>query len=213
MVDYMGVMLSDTLADSPVHTSHCVPVSVDWVNTIASSKLHRWIHVELYTDTKLKVLHVTAFPHVERKLPIFGLDVIVTRHDNNVRALFYDETPTDDRESGLVKYDFGDVLQINLPEWTSIFSRDFIAVRPSAEQLDAFLVHASTRFVENIEMDDADIYDKVGTQLSTDIQTKYCEHQRLNKHTMAALVKKIGKSNAVDFMEYVLFPSPTKLNN
>jgi hypothetical protein len=183
-----------------------VPVDVDWHNTVYSSKFYRWIHIEYYYDKALEVLHFTAFPGYEYNLPIFGLDIIKTRKNDQIRAIFHDETPTVNNDSEFPSFVFENSDSIELPQWSSIFSDKFIAIRPNTNDIEMFsdyILNRSKYLIVNPKASRLDIY---GQHVSNSVQERYCLGQRKNKHTMAALIKKVGKEKAELFMEKVLFP-------
>lgn len=183
-----------------------VPVDVDWHNTVYSSEFYRWIHVEYYYDKALEVLHFTAFPKYEYNLPIFGLDIIKTRKNDQIRAIFHDETPTVDNDSEFPSFVFENSDSIQLPQWSEIFSDKFIAVRPNTNDIEMFSDYILNRCESLIVNPKASRLDLYRQYVSNSVQERYCIGQRKNKHTMAALIKKIGREKAELFMEKVLFP-------
>lgn len=182
-----------------------VPMNVEWKNNIYHSEFHRWVHIEQYEDKILKVLHITAFPHYMYDVPIFGLDVIMLKRTNEIRALFFDMTPIINPNVS-EKYTIHNSTQIDIPDWgVNIFSDNLIAIRPSSDEMVGVLYFALNKFKQIISSE----YKPLGKKLESknfNIQSNYCKNQRKNKHTLAALTKILGKDDAQRFMNDVLFP-------
>lgn len=173
-----------------------------WVNHRFSSRLFRMAHVERYSDGKIEVLHFTTFPHKWSPEPIFGFDVITT--GKMITGAYMDLSPGLNQYTEVMQNDFKERKPI--PQWATVFSDDFIMLKPESEA--EFL-----RFVDWV-------YDKYEWYLNSllwlerkgdesliiEKQNTYCQIQATNPRTFSALKALIGEEKAKYFMENILFP-------
>ena len=96
-----------------------------------------------------------------------------------------------------------------LPVWATVFSKDFIAVRPTEDEYEKLFETAWDVFQQYIEKL------KSGEDITTDPteledifqnQNAYCRHQADNPRTFGALKTEIGEEKARYFMQKILFP-------
>lgn len=177
----------------------------NWENYRYSSPYFRQAHVEVFSHNALIVLHVVVLPDVKYPAPIFGFDIVGSSKSNTVSGLFLDWSPT--------RYDVSwhDTTHHEsnriLPEWSHIFSKQFIASRPD-DNLSTLLTFTELSFERYLRMlessipvvDNHDIIQK---------QTEYCDVQSSNPRTHAALSAHLQDSeHATYFMTNILFPKP-----
>jgi hypothetical protein len=96
-----------------------------------------------------------------------------------------------------------------LPVWATVFSKDFIAVRPTEDEYERIFevgFDAFERWLDKLNSDEhlTDSVNDIETIIKN--QNTYCEHQASNKRTFGALKANIGEEKAKFFMEEVLFP-------
>ena len=100
-----------------------------------------------------------------------------------------------------------------LPVWATVFSKDFIAVRPTEDEYEKVFEVGFTAFEKYIETlnSEVDLTDDVNEiEQIIDKQNTYCKHQASNPRTYGALKANIGEEKARYFMEKVLFPQIDK---
>ncbi len=176
-----------------------------WENYRYTSPLFRLVHIERYFLDNLLVLHITAFPHKNDPSPIYGFDVICSERNNTIMGTFIDLSPVlyDEWE-----HSFKNNSTRILPEWATIFSKNFIALKtPTKDEYlpifdfsyNLFIDYLTTLGTKTYETED-DINKIIKSQ------NIYCEHQQQNKRTFGALKSKIGADRATLFMETILFP-------
>jgi len=181
-----------------------------WENYRYMNHRFRLAHVERYSHRGLEVLHITAFPHKNSKAPIFGFDVVgyYNEEDNTskINAAFIDCSPilTNDKW-----HDTKWNQDKRLPIWATIFSDDFIAVKPTEDEYEKVFELGYEVFENwmnriNTGSDISDINHDIEQIILK--QNKYCEHQASNKRTFVALKANIGEERAKYFMEEILFP-------
>ncbi|NKC33760.1 hypothetical protein [Falsiroseomonas selenitidurans] len=184
-----------------------------WRNTVLATATLRRLHVEYFAiPGEIAVLHVCAFPHLDRALPIFGFDVIAGR--DRATGCFLDLSPSVPEAEAMVAAWGGRAaarlpslgLQRSLPEWTAIFSPQAVAVRPAdvagfdagldfgRESLAMLLAAEAPRLQETTAMAAA--------------QRRYVEAQRRNDRTRRMLAGCIGTALADAFIATCLFPLP-----
>lgn len=203
------------------------PFEEDWKNYRFRSSVFRLAHIEVYTDGRYSVLHVTCFPQTNIPAPIFGFDLVGIDRLNKYTASFFDLSPTtniSDQETdlfpsmGLYPYrsveSFGKTRVI--PEWGDIFSQYFVCIEPEMEYIVDIVGMASACFRHLIyalyysNKYNHDLIDRNEQRLNEimDNQRRYCEMQSQNKKTFSVLKSKVGKENASLYMKEVLFPKP-----
>ena len=181
-----------------------------WENYRYESPLFRLAHVERYSHMGLEVVHITCFPHKNSKSPIFGFDVVGYQNDeketSKVSGVFIDWSPTMYEEKW---HDSTWNKDRKLPVWATVFSENFIAVRPTEDEYEKIFEVGFKAFENYIKklnsLDDITEDEDEITQIIKN-QNIYCEHQASNKRTFGALQANIGKEKAKFFMEEVLFP-------
>ena len=96
-----------------------------------------------------------------------------------------------------------------LPDWATVFSKQFIAVRPIEDEYEKLFETAWDVFKTYLDKLNS------GVDITTDEnelssiitnQNEYCKHQASNKRTFGALKTQIGEERAKDFMTNILFP-------
>lgn len=183
-----------------------------WHNTLLRADTFRRAHVETFALAgRISVLHVCVFPHLDDPSPVFGFDMVAGQ--SKVTGIFLDLSPVAGpaprpglRDAVGVQALAGFACRRPPPDWGTIFSADFLAVRPADAQeaqaaiglarraLDALLASAGGR--------DGDI------AAVTQGQANYVEGQRRNEHTFRMLAGVIGPVEARRFINEILFPDP-----
>ena len=185
-----------------------------WENYRYESPLFRLAHVERYSHMGLQVVHITCFPHKNSKAPIFGFDVVGYQNDeaqtSKISGVFIDVSPIMYEEKW---HDTQWNKDRKLPVWATVFSKDFIAVRPTEDEYEKVFEVGFTAFEKYIETlnSEVDLTDDVNEiEQIIDKQNTYCKHQASNRRTYGALKANIGEEKARYFMEKVLFPQIDK---
>ena len=185
-----------------------------WENYRYESPLFRLAHVERYSHMGLQVVHITCFPHKNSKAPIFGFDVVGYQNDeaqtSKISGVFIDVSPIMYEEKW---HDTQWNKDRKLPVWATVFSKDFIAVRPTEDEYEKVFEVGFTAFEKYIETlnSEVDLTDDVNEiEQIIDKQNTYCKHQASNARTYGALKANIGEEKARYFMEKVLFPQIDK---
>ena len=181
-----------------------------WENYRYENDKFRLAHVERYSHMGLEVVHITAFPRENSKAPIFGFDVVGYQNEEEQRSkisgVFIDWSPVMYEEKW---HNSTWNKDRKLPYWATVFSKDFIAVRPTDDEYEKIFevgFEAFQKWMDKINSD-ADLTEDVAEiQQIIENQNTYCEHQASNKRTMGALTANIGEEKARYFMTEVLFP-------
>lgn len=174
-----------------------------WENHRYSSSAFRQAHVERFFQDGMLVLHVTVIPNIVIPAPIYGFDVVANEKNGKIMAAFVDYSPVDG-DSNWHNEEWDQMKR--LPVWSEIFSKDFVAIRPSEEEYSKLFTFAYEKLVEYLDiLDNTPIEPMKGAQ-TIKAQNKYCEHQAQNKKTFAALKRKLGEAQANYFMQNILFP-------
>lgn len=177
---------------------------VDWENFRYKGAQFRQAHIERYNHDGLVVLHVVILPHANDQSPIFGFDIVGSQKTGKVSGAFLDWSPT------VIDTNWHDTVweqDRKLPVWAKVFSEQFIAIRPSAEEVDPLIDVAFESFTKYMMLlDTTKVDDKESIDAITQKQNEYCEYQASNPRTRAALTQQIGAEAAREFMENVLFP-------
>jgi hypothetical protein len=181
-----------------------------WENYRYESPLFRLAHVERYSHMGLEVVHITCFPRENSKAPVFGFDVVGYQNDekemSKISGVFIDWSPVMYEEKW---HDSKWNKDRKLPVWATVFSKDFIAVRPTEDEYEKVFEVGFTAFEKYIEKLNSkeDLTDNIEEiQEIIEKQNIYCEHQDSNKRKFGALKANIGEDKAKFFMEQVLFP-------
>jgi hypothetical protein len=181
-----------------------------WENYRYESKNFRLAHVERYFHDNLLVLHITCFPHKNDSSPIFGFDVVCSEKTQQISGAFLDLSPV------LFEQDFHTTTwnsDRKLPVWATIFSKQFIAVKPSEDEHDKLFELAFEIFETYIQQLDSGVNITDSEEQLEQIfikQNEYCEYQSKNERTFSALKAKIGEDRARHFMTDILFPQLIK---
>jgi hypothetical protein len=177
-----------------------------WENYRYESPIFRLAHVERYFVGALAVCHITCFPHKNSKAPVFGFDVVGGIKNGKISGAFIDCSPIiSDSKWHNTEWN----KDRKLPYWATVFSEQFIAVRPDEDEYEKLFETGWDVFQTYIDRlnSGVDLTDDP-TELDTIIknQNAYCVHQADNPRTFGALKTKIGEEKARYFMEKVLFP-------
>jgi len=170
----------------------------------------RLAHVERYSHSGLEVVHITCFPRENSKMPMFGFDVVGYQSDekqmSKISGVFMDWSPVMYEEKW---HDTTWNKDRKLPVWATVFSKDFIAVRPTEDEYEKIFevgFDAFERWLDKLNSDE-DLTDSISDiEEIIKNQNTYCEHQASNKRTFGALKANIGEEKAKYFMEEILFP-------
>ena len=181
-----------------------------WENYRYESPIFRLAHVERYFIGSLAVCHITCFPHKNSKAPIFGFDVVGGSMNGKISGAFIDCSPVlYDKEWHTTEWN----KDRKLPYWASVFSEQFIAVRPTEDEYEKIFETAWDVFQRYIEQlrSEVDITNEESELKSIfENQNTYCRHQADNPRTFGALKTEIGEERARYFMQKVLFPEIEK---
>ena len=181
-----------------------------WENYRYENDRFRLAHVERYSHMGLEVVHITCFPRECSKMPVFGFDVVGYQNDekqmSKISGVFMDWSPVMYEEKW---HDTQWNKDRKLPVWATVFSKDFIAVRPTEDEYEKIFevgFDAFERWLDKLNSDEhlTDSVNDIETIIKN--QNTYCEHQASNKRTFGALKANIGEEKAKYFMEEVLFP-------
>jgi hypothetical protein len=202
---------------TPLVPAHPGPLS--WSNTLFGATAFRRAHVELFEVPGLfAVCHVCIIPHTCDEAPIFGFDMIAGRAQ--ATGIFLDFSPVTARTPtpalcNVVSRDAraGFRHHRQRPEWGSIFSDDFFAIRPvnwnetcsavalANSALDYFLLCVQENSSARGGMKASDPFVLQG-------QSAYAQAQRQNPHTLRMLARLVGAEPARNFIDEILFPLP-----
>ena len=181
-----------------------------WENYRYENDKFRLAHVERYSHSGLEVVHITCFPRENSKAPVFGFDVVGYQNDekqmSKISGVFIDWSPILTHDKW---HDTTWNKDRKLPYWATVFSDDFIAVRPTEDEYEKVFevgFEAFEKYIDRLNSD-VDLTDDI-SEIEQIIlrQNIYCEHQASNKRTMGALTANIGEEKARYFMTEVLFP-------
>lgn len=181
-----------------------------WENYRYENDKFRLAHVERYSHSGLEVVHITCFPRENSKAPVFGFDVVGYQNDekqmSKISGVFIDWSPILTHDKW---HDTTWNKDRKLPYWATVFSDDFIAVRPTEDEYEKVFevgFEAFEKYIDRLNSD-VDLTDDI-SEIEQIIlrQNIYCEHQASNKRTMGALSANIGEEKARYFMTEVLFP-------
>jgi len=172
-----------------------------WDNFRYVSNKFRLLHLEVYNDKKLNVIHLTCFPKQWSEDPIFGFDIIIS--EKKPLAAFCDWSPILNNKTYIPTYLFE--KKYHLPEWANnIFSNNAIAIIPQEDELEILCYMVIDSF-KNYLNDLSEMKSNQTEQIKQK-QNYYCEQQCNNKSTFNVLKSKIGEDKALYFMENILFP-------
>lgn len=175
-----------------------------WENHRYYGPKFRLAHVERFFQEGMLVVHVTVFPAVIYSAPIFGFDIVANEKNGKIMAAFIDYSETGSQVLPWHNEEWK--TDKRLPDWTHIFSDQFVAIRPEPEEYDKLLDFGLQKMIDyftllnNWESDYSKITDNI------EAQNNYCAHQAQNKKTFAALKRIVGADRASYFMNHVLFP-------
>lgn len=176
-----------------------------WENYRYVSDNFRLAHIERFFEEGLLVVHVTCFPHSNSTAPIFGFDVVGSQKTGKIGGAFLDYSPVIyDNKWHDTEWNSERIL----PEWATVFSDDFIALRPHESEYEPLFELALAKFKEYftvLETAPGADTDDVRAMV-VESQNEYCEKQASNPRTYAALKHKIGAERASYFMTEILFP-------
>lgn len=172
-----------------------------WENHRYHSEKYRLAHVEIFNQDRFMVVHTCVFPHATDPAPIFGFDVIAG--ENKVTGVFLDLSPTVAEPERFHNLEFQQPRA--RPEWGDIFSQNWIACRPTADEM-LLIIDEAQRLLQYY-LNDVVAKSTGDKAAITQGQNRYCEHQRQNEHTFRALKNLIGEQRAQEFMDEILFPT------
>lgn len=170
-----------------------------WDNYRYSSPVYRMAHVEKFVQRNFAVVHTCVFPHVTDPSPIFGFDIIAG--ENKATGLFFDLSPTVEPSVSFSKLALQ--TQRERPVWGDIFSEHWVACRPSFEEFQLIAQEATQvldQYLGSLG------HKTVNPDHVIVAQNRYCQQQKQNEHTFAALRRLLGHDGAQEFMNSVLFP-------
>ena len=173
-----------------------------WDNFRYKSLIFRQAHVERYFQDGLMVVHVTCIPHAVDPSPIFGFDIVASEKTGKISGAFLDWSPVLYDTSWHNSEWSGERI---LPEWATVFSQQFIAIRPENDEILDFAIKSFGDYL-NMLSDAVPVDTDAARQAIVEKQNEYCEKQSQNPRTFAALKHKIGEEKARFFMQNVLFP-------
>jgi len=178
-----------------------------WKNEVWTSDLYRRAHVEEFTSPAICVLHVVIFPHMNDPTPIYGFDVVTGA--KKPAGCYVDLSPSvEDWKDWRSLVELPSEVPANkkLPDWSTVFSEDFIAIPPRDE------LHMEEMFDYGIRL--LELYltklkqKTVDSNLVYDAHKHYSTMQRNNAKTRQILTRMIGEAEADEFMSTILFPDP-----
>lgn len=181
-----------------------------WKNEVWTSDVFRRAHVEEFVSPAICVLHVVIYPHMNDPAPIYGFDVVTGM--KKPAGCYVDLSPSvQDWKNwrDFVALPSDVPANKKLPEWSTVFSEDFIAIPPRDEE------HMEEMFDYGLRL--LDFYLKKIRQETVDPKSVYDAHmhystmQRNNAKTRQILSRMIGAERADQFMSTVLFPDPPEL--
>lgn len=204
LLTYVAEAMHQKIVNQPGATAIPTP-DYGWENLRYTSPLFRQAHVEKYFEDGLMVVHVTCFPHANNPSPIFGFDVVASEKTGKVVGFFLDWSPTVQEVKWHNTQWEGERI---LPEWATVFSKQFIALRPEATAFEDLIQFAVKSFGKYLELLERSIPSKDIDQheLIVAAQNEYCEKQSQNPRTFNALKHKIGEERALDLLQKVIFP-------
>lgn len=184
-----------------------------WENYVFQNDFFRRSHLQIVDfrkNYKMYILHLTVFPHVNNRSPIFGFDVV--SGENKITGVFHDFSIICSNEY-LMKNWFEEEskkYQWNktrtLPEWAQkIFSPNMIAVgnvRIGSELDDVcdFAKKSLDYYLDNLSLNAS--YSDYTKQ-----QNNYCHYQKQNPHVINSMVSMgIQKEKMQKFVDEILFP-------
>jgi phycocyanobilin:ferredoxin oxidoreductase len=173
-----------------------------WTNHRYTSPIFRMAHVEKFVQERFAVVHVCVFPHVNDPSPIYGFDVIAG--EQKATGLFFDLSPTVQPTEPFT--DLKVDRPRERPEWGDIFSEHWIACRPTIEEFYV-IAHEALLVLDNYMLTLHQT--RANIDLVVQGQNRYCQQQKRNTHTAAALKRIIGDELTQEFMDTVLFPEIT----
>ncbi len=186
-----------------------------WRNTLFSAPGFRRAHVELLEiDDHFAVVHVVVLPNLCHAAPIFGFDMIAGR--TQATGIFLDFSPA---TAAAPLPSLGEIVTTARrcqfarprirPDWGSIFSPDFFAIRPYGNaEIRAALAIADQAFDHYLcNLIPADSALPADPEVAS-FHAAYASAQRLNPHTERMLARFVGAAAARAFIDDVLFPLP-----
>ncbi|MDX1977511.1 MAG: phycocyanobilin:ferredoxin oxidoreductase [Pseudanabaenaceae cyanobacterium bins.68] len=176
----------------------------------------RKLHLELaQVGNNLDILHCVMFPRSNYNLPIFGADLVGSRH--GISAAIADLSPmlpfSPDFEQALtqwqpLRHSFSQPRE--LPTWGNIFSPYCVFVRldqplDQSSEGDRFLKLAIKYIQLTCNQAPQALVDTSTAQQVFSAQRHYCEQQRRNDKTRRILEKAFGSEWAERYMTTILF--------
>jgi hypothetical protein len=187
--------------------------TLHWKNVFVAGDELRRGHVELFEiPGHFAVLHVCLLPQLHDAFPIMGFDMIAGHAQ--ATGIFMDFSPV---VAGRTVPALRDALPNGAqtqfqhtrarPEWGSIFSDDFFAIRPNGlDETEAAisLAHGALDFYLDALM----LPRTKNDGCARAGQYAYAAAQRSNPHTFKMLSRHVGAASARCFIDDILFPLP-----
>jgi len=191
--------------------------TLKWENTLFSGTKFRRGHIEIFeVPGQFSVLHGCILPHLDNAAPIFGFDMVSGQ--TQATGIFLDFSPVtrgqpipalSDVVPPEARLRFARVRE--RPDWGSIFSTAFFAIRPTSDDevraAIALAQRALTHYLDRLEA--AGGAGRPDREVVSG-QTAYARAQRLNPHTFRMLSRYVGTDAARYFIEEILFPLPSE---
>jgi len=224
IMEQAAARFADRLRAVPDAVAQHVPVhsptngNLVWTNVLLTSARFRHGHVETFiVPDRISVLHVCLFPHVHDPRPIYGFDMIAG--SARVTGIFLDLSPTTQEPPIPSLREICDGTGTGafankraLPDWGHIFSKDVLAIRPSdLEEVDR-AIHLAEAALDAFLSAPAVLSPEYASDIIAG-QARYIAAQRQNEHTFKMLAGFIGAENARNFVDEVLFPTVSDLND
>lgn len=184
-----------------------------WINRAWTSETFRLAHINVVDARQTKglwMLHCCIFPHIDNPAPIFGFDIIASRH--KVTGCFHDFSATQDKNHPMLS-EFGQLVselewkrERKLPEWAeTIFSPYIVAAGnlSNEDELDQLFSMVSETLPFYLQA----VGETNKTGNSKIEQNFYCQQQKLNPHNSRAMLN-LGLSNdeVTRFINDCMFP-------
>jgi len=184
-----------------------------WVNKGWTSEQFRLAHINVVDAKQTKglwMMHCCIFPHFHNPGPIFGFDIIASRH--KITGCFHDFSATSDNNHPLI-VEFEHAVsplewkrERTLPEWAeNIFSQHIVAAgnlskESEIEQLFDMVTSTLPMYIQAIG-------ESNNCGNSHDKQNYYCQQQKLNPHNKRAMTNLSLSANEVEiFINDCMFP-------
>lgn len=174
-------------------------------NACYSNRLFRRVHVEhAETNQGLQIMHYVAYPHPEKDIPIFGIDLLYTSEKSIMGILDFSLDPQRDYWKSLFgmvtdKHAIGGTPR-DLPSWgKSIFSDACVFVQEP--DIDAFTACALE--LQHVYIQSSWTAGVVLQGDHADFHHRYSMCQRQNAKTKGMLAASFGNTWAEEYMTFM----------